>query len=106
VIALKHKRTVTRYKNQGFLKALGDHCHKLRVSKGFSIDRMAREGELLSPSVIHRLETGAGAVTVSVLLRYAEVLDIPLKRLMDFPYEKPKAVPSGTMDDDDGKEPA
>lgn len=87
MIALK-KRKVLRYKNFGFLKALGDHCQKLRVSKGFSIDRMAREGELLSPSVIHRLETGVGAVTVSVLFRYAEVLGVPLKKLMDFQYEK------------------
>jgi len=90
---------VVRYKNFEFLKALGAHCQKLRTSKGFSIDRMAREGELLSPSVIHRLETGAGAVTVSVLLRYAEVLEIPLKRLMDFPYQKVKAAPEGSGDD-------
>lgn len=54
------------------------------MRSGHSVNKMAREGDRLSPSVILRLESGSGAVTVSALFRYAEVLELPLKRLFDF----------------------
>lgn len=77
-------KTRKRYSDAGVLRALGAHCKRLRIQKGYSIDRMSRESDQLSTSVIHRLETGSGAVTVSALTRYAEVLGVPLTRLMDF----------------------
>lgn len=83
-----------RYKNTAFLKALGEHCRRLRIQKGFSIDRMAREGEQLSTSVVHRLETGVGAVTASALLRYAQVLEVHPKVLFDFPFSYAEATGS------------
>ena len=58
----------------------------MRTRKGLSVNRMAREGDRLSPSVIIRLESGTGAVTVMALLRYAEVLGVPPKKLLDFPF--------------------
>lgn len=73
-----------RYKNPKFLKALGRHCQKLRVAKGYSIDRMYREGDQLSPAAIQRLENGTGDVHISLLYRYAEVLEIPMKKLLEF----------------------
>jgi SOS-response transcriptional repressor LexA len=71
------------YKNEAFLSALGLHCKALRLQGMYSIDRMAKESEQLSPSVIHRLETGSGAVTVSALFRYAEVLNVHPRELLD-----------------------
>lgn len=77
------KRGTKHFKNEGFLKSLGLHCKRLRSQKGFSIDRLAKESEQLSSSVIHRLENGSGAVTVLALLRYSEGLGIPLRDLVD-----------------------
>lgn len=82
LIAKKH------YQNEEFLKKLGIHCRKLRLQRGYSIDRISKESEQLSTSVIHRLETGQGSVTVNSLLRYAEVLEVTPKALFDFPYEQ------------------
>lgn len=76
-----------RFKNEDFLEALGQHCRRLRIKKGFSVNRLAAASEGLSPSVIIRLEKGTGAVTVSALLRYAEALEMHPKALFDFDYE-------------------
>lgn len=82
-----------RYLNKQFLLALGSHCRKLRVKRGLSIDRMSKEGEQLSPGAIQRLETGAADVQVSLLLRYAQILEIPLKELFSFQYELDADLP-------------
>jgi transcriptional regulator with XRE-family HTH domain len=81
------KKTIKRYKNIQFLAALGAHCKKIRVSKGYSIDRLAKEGEQLGPAAIQRLETGEADVQVSVLYRYAEVLSIPIAQLFEFEFD-------------------
>jgi transcriptional regulator with XRE-family HTH domain len=78
------KRKSRRYKNAALLKALGAHCAKLRIQNGYSQERMYLEGDRLSVSAIRRLERGETDVQVSLLYRYAEVLDIPLKKLLDF----------------------
>lgn len=82
----KKKKTTSgqHFRDEVFLRALGAHCRKLRISKGYSVNRLAYEGERLSPSVVMRLESGKGAVTVITLKRYAEVLDVPLRKLFDF----------------------
>lgn len=49
---------------------------------------MSKEGDQLSPSVIHRLEQAGGSVTVSALLRYAEVLGLHPKELLEFPLRR------------------
>lgn len=71
------------YRDEAFLRKLGEHCKRLRVQRGYSIDRMSREGEQLSPSVIHRLETGAGNSSIATLCRYAEILRVPLTQLIN-----------------------
>lgn len=86
--AKKQKKTI-RYNNLPYLVRLGAHCKKLRERKGYSIDRMAKESEQLSPSVIHRLETASAPVTVYSLIRYAEILELPVKSLFDFHFEEP-----------------
>lgn len=77
---------MSRYKNQDFLHQLGEHCRRLRTQRGYSIDRMSKESEQLSTSVIQRLETGSGPVSVASLFRYAEVLELPPKALLDFEF--------------------
>lgn len=83
---MKKERRNRHYRNEEFLSLLGKHCRKLRMRKGYSVNRMAREGDRLSPSVIMRLESGEGAVTVTALLRFAEVLEIHPKKLLDFEF--------------------
>ncbi len=78
------KHQGSRYKNAKFLIALGRHFKKLRTKRGFSLDRLAREGEKLSRGSLHRLETGSGDVQVSLLYRIAVVLEIPPKELLNF----------------------
>jgi phage repressor protein C with HTH and peptisase S24 domain len=77
------KQKLNRYKNPRLLKAIGQNCQKLRVQKGYSIDRLYREGEQLSTSVIHRLENGTADTQLSVFYRYAQVLGLNLKELFD-----------------------
>lgn len=72
------------FRNEVFLKALGQHCRRLRNQRGYSIDRLAKESEQLSPSVVHRLENGLGAVTVSALFRYSQALGLQPRSLFDF----------------------
>jgi SOS-response transcriptional repressor LexA len=88
-------RKRARFRNDNFLKVFGEHCKRLRLSRGLSIDRFAKESEQLSPSVVHRLESASGAVTVTAMIRYAEVLGLHPKDLLDFPWtEEPKDRPA------------
>ncbi|MBI3554736.1 MAG: LexA family transcriptional regulator [Deltaproteobacteria bacterium] len=84
---LKRKKAKQHYANVEFLRGLGAHCRRLRQQKGYSIDRLSKESDQLSTSVIHRLETGNGPVTVTALFRYAEVLELMPKQLLDFPFD-------------------
>lgn len=83
----KKGKTHVRYQAEDFLRTLGAHCRRLRTQKGLSIDRVARQSEGLSTSVVQRLETGSGSATLSSLVRYAEVLEIHPRDLLDFPFE-------------------
>jgi phage repressor protein C with HTH and peptisase S24 domain len=91
-LRMSSKKHPLRYKNQLFLKTLGAHCRKLRVQKGYSIDRLSKEGDQLSPGAIHRLERGQADVHISLLYRYADVLEIPVSQLLKFeiPVENDK----------------
>src|SRR5690606_25658363 len=79
----KSRSSIPRYQNKALLLALGARCRKLRTKKGLSIDRMAKMGERLSPGAIQRLETGEADVQFTLLYRYAQVLEVPLKELID-----------------------
>lgn len=68
--------------DQLFLKRLGQACQKARQKLGLSIDRLAKESESLSVSVIHRLETGSGPVTLLTLKRYAAVIGVLPSQLL------------------------
>lgn len=99
--APRRKTTSSRYQNQDFLKALGEHCRRLRLKAGYSIDRMAKESDQLSPSVIHRLESGSGAVTVSALQRFAQILELHPRDLLDFPLPSEASANRKLVADDD-----
>ena len=73
-----------RYKNESFLKALGEHCRRLRIQRGYSIDRLSKESDQLSPASADRLEKGTSDSQVLVLVRYAEVLGLSLLDLFSF----------------------
>lgn len=73
-----------RYKNVRFLKALGWQCRLLRVMKGLSVQGVANLSKNLSPASIDRLERGTADVQITVLLRYAQAIDVPLHELLDF----------------------
>lgn len=91
---MSKKEKPPRYKNEKFLKALGRHCQQLRIKKGYTIDRLYREGDQLSTSAIHRLENGAADTQISVFYRYAQVLGLELQDLFKFevPTEKSKKI--------------
>lgn len=78
-----------RYKNEAFLKVLGEHCKQMRVQRGYSIDRLARESDQLSPATIDRLERGLADSQILVLTRYAEVLGANLLDLFSFLKDAP-----------------
>ncbi|MFN8791613.1 MAG: XRE family transcriptional regulator [Bdellovibrionales bacterium] len=73
-----------RYKNTGFLLQLGEHCRRLRLQKGYSIDRLAKESDQLSTASIDRLERGLADTQILVLVRYAEALGVSLLDLFSF----------------------
>lgn len=84
------KQLRTRYKNDFFLKTLGRHCRQLRLQRGYSIDRLAKESDQLSSGTIDRLERGLADSQVLVLLRYAKVLDVTLLELFSFLKDTPE----------------
>jgi SOS-response transcriptional repressor LexA len=95
-VAKKKGHRTKHFRDAEFLKALGQHCLRLRTQKGLSIDRLSKESEQLSPSAIHRLETGAGAVTVLTLGRYAQALELSVRELVDFEPSTPTKTSSRT----------
>lgn len=79
-----------RYKNESFLKTLGAHCKQLRMQKGYSIDRLSKEADQLSPASINRLENGTADPQILVLVRYAEALGLNLLELFSFLKNMPE----------------
>jgi predicted transcriptional regulator len=72
----------TRHKDPKFLKELGKRLRSLRVSKGYSIDRMYLEGEHLSRATICRIEQGQSDPQISTLKRIAEIIGVPLREII------------------------
>lgn len=66
-----------------FLKDLGTHIAKVRKQKGYSQDRLYLEGGF-SRGTLSKIENGLSSPEVFTLARIAEVLEIPIKRLIEF----------------------
>lgn len=66
-----------------FLTKLGKHIAKIRKQHGYSQDRLYLEGGF-SRGTLSKIENGLTSPEVFTLARIAEVLDLPLKSLIDF----------------------
>lgn len=69
-------------KKERFLKKLGAHIAKVRKQKGYSQDRLYLEGGF-SRGTVSKIENGLTSPEVYTLARIAEVLDVPLKKLVE-----------------------
>ncbi len=65
-----------------FLKKLGAHIAKIRKQKGYSQDRLYLEGGF-SRGTLSKIENGLTSPEVFTLARIAEVIDVPLKKLIE-----------------------
>lgn len=66
-----------------FLKKLGAHVAKVRKQKGYSQDRLYLEGGF-SRGTLSKIENGLTSPEAYTLARIADVLGIPLKKLVEF----------------------
>jgi transcriptional regulator with XRE-family HTH domain len=66
-----------------FLKRLGAHIAKVRRQRGYSQDRVYLEGGF-SRGTLSKIENGQVSTEVYTLARIAEVIDVPLKKLLEF----------------------
>jgi len=66
-----------------FLKQLGAHIAKTRRKHGYSQDRLYLEAGF-SRGTISKIESGLVSPEVYTLARIAQVLGIPLKKLVEF----------------------
>lgn len=76
------KRPIKRHRDGDFLKALGAHVKKLRIKKGYSIDRIYLEGEGLNRSSVSRIERGLIDPQIGTLNRIAETIGVTLADLV------------------------
>lgn len=67
---------------QKFLKKLGSHIAKVRKQRGFSQDRVYLEGGF-SRGTLSKIENGLTSPEVYTLARIADVIGVPLKKLVD-----------------------
>lgn len=66
-----------------FLKKLGAHIAKVRKQKGYSQDRLYLEGGF-SRGTLSKIENGLTSPEVFTLARIADVLGVPLRKLVEF----------------------
>jgi transcriptional regulator with XRE-family HTH domain len=66
-----------------FLRRLGTHIAKCRKQKGYSQDRIYLEGGF-SRGTLSKIENGDSSPEVYTLARIADVIGVPLKKLIDF----------------------
>lgn len=66
-----------------FLKKLGENLAKVRKQKGYSQDRIYLEGGF-SRGTVSKIENGQTSPEVYTLARIADVMGVPLKKLIEF----------------------
>lgn len=69
-------------KDKKILKKFGSHVKAIRQSKGAKLTELHAAGELDS-SVISKIERGEKNITLTTLLKLADVLEVPAKKLLD-----------------------
>ncbi|WP_157678780.1 helix-turn-helix domain-containing protein [Bdellovibrio bacteriovorus] len=70
-------------KKERFLKNLGAHIAKVRKQKGYSQDRLYLEGGF-SRGTISKIENGLTSPEVYTIARIADVLNVPIRKLLEF----------------------
>ncbi len=70
------------YRDNKFLVSVGKNVKRLRISKGYSIDRLYLESGL-SRATISLLERGLTDPTLSTLKRLADTSCVPLYEFVD-----------------------
>lgn len=66
-----------------YLKKLGAHIAKVRKQRGYSQDRIYLEGGF-SRGTLSKIENGLTSPELYTLVRIAAVLDVPVRKLIDF----------------------
>lgn len=70
-------------KNEGALRAFGQHLRRLREQRGWSMQALADVADISKPT-IYRIETARYSVTLDVLVSLAQALELPLAELVSF----------------------
>ncbi len=66
-----------------YLKRLGKHIAKIRKSKGYTQDQLYLAAGF-SQGTVSKIENGLVDPQILTLLKMAETMGVPLKRLLDF----------------------
>ena len=74
-------KTQTRHRTG--VKAFGEHLRELRLSKGFTQERLAYTSDL-ELSQISRIERGIINTSISQVFQIAAALGVPPKEMFDF----------------------
>jgi len=78
-----------RRRDQEFLRHVGQRVAQARKERGWTQEQLA-EAVGVEPVTLSRLETGARALSLSMLLSVADALDISLADLLDTKRPRPK----------------
>ena len=71
------------YRNDKFLKQFGTNLKKIRLAKNMSQEDLAFDAEL-DLTQIGRIERGITNTSISLVLKIAKALKVPVKDLLDF----------------------
>lgn len=80
---MKKSRRAKSRAQIAYLKRLGAHIRKIRRAKGYSQDRLYLEAGF-GGHTMSRIEAGRVDPQISTLKRIADVLNVPVKKLLDF----------------------
>lgn len=80
--APENRRMKDLKRKEKFLKKFGEHVKRIRTQQGYSQDRVYLESEL-SRATMSRIEHGQVDTQIWTLVRIAETLGVPLKKLID-----------------------
>jgi transcriptional regulator with XRE-family HTH domain len=76
-------------KHAAGILAFGHHLRRLRKARKLTQEALADYAEISRPTV-QRIEKGQAAPTLEVLLSLAQVLQVPLRDLIDAPGISPQ----------------
>ncbi len=71
------------FDSKHYLISFGERLAKIRKSKGYSQDRVCNEGGF-SRGTLSKIESGSVDPQLTTLARIAEIIGVPLKKILDF----------------------